>query len=320
MIKNNKILVVIPVFKIQNNVFDLLGKIPEQIDKVIIIDDKCPFQTGKKIENQIAINSKIKIIFNNKNLGVGGAVKKGYIYGLEKNFDVIVKIDGDGQMDPQEIIELINPLIDDGYDYSKGNRFLANNKISNYPKTRFYGNIMLSFLTKLSSGYWDIFDPINGFTAIKSDIIRNINLANVDNRYFFETDMLFNLNIKNYTVKDVPVNVKYFQNHTQNLNIFKETFNFSIKNFVRFFLRINKKYLNHNFSITSLFGSLFILSSIFTILYGGGNYFYYSIIQKVLAPTGIVISSFFGFFLMIVSFLLFCVFDSYQNPNLKKND
>ena len=129
-------------------------------------------------------------------------------------------------MDPSEIIKIIEPIVSEKFEYSKGNRCLKNSLIENYPISRFYGNIFLSFMSKLSTGYWDLFDPINGFTAIKVETLKKLNLNKIDNGYYFESDMLFNLYHHKIKIKDVPVTIRYFKNQKQNLNVFKESFNF----------------------------------------------------------------------------------------------
>jgi hypothetical protein len=131
-------------------------------------------------------DQRVKVFFNNKNIGVGGSTKVGFQESLKLNIDIIIKIDGDDQMDSEDLIHFVNTLKNNIFDYAKGNRFLKKNSIENYPLARFYGNIILSFLTKLSSGYWDIFDPINGFIAIKSTTLKKINLSASD-IYFTRT-------------------------------------------------------------------------------------------------------------------------------------
>ena len=314
MISEKKISIVIPVYNVGESIINLINKIPKFVDQIYVIDDKCPLNTGKILEQSNSFNQKIKIIYNNKNLGVGGAVKVGYLESLKNNFDIIVKIDGDGQMDPSQINELIGPLFQ-GYDYTKGNRFLNKVEIENYPTVRFYGNIFLSFLSKLSTGYWDIFDPVNGFTCVKSKTIKQINLNNIDNGYFFETDLLYNLNIIKSKVLDVPVNIKYFKDQKQNMNISKESVNFFFKNISRIKRRIKQVYFKNNFTIGSFFGSVSFFLFLFSIIFGGYNWIKYGLILKILAPTGIVVSSFTCLLISVLFFGVFLYIDHNNNPN-----
>ena len=314
MISNKKISVVIPVYNVGETIINVLNKIPDYVDKIYLIDDCCPLATGK-IANKSTIDSSIlSIIFNEKNLGVGGAVKVGYEKSLLDNIDVVVKIDGDNQMDPGEIDKLISPILSRNIDYCKGNRFLDMLEIENYPSIRFYGNIFLSFMSKLSSGYWDIYDPVNGFTAIKSDILKKFDLKKIDNGYYFESDMLFNLYLLRGKVKDIPVSIKYFKNSIQNMNIMKESLNFFFKNLNRMFKRLKKTYLLNNFSVGSFFVLSFLVNFFLTITYGGYNYFYHLFIMKF-APTGVVLLSSIFLLLSIISLMIFLIIDNFNNPN-----
>ena len=176
MIFNKSVAVVIPVYNVGSNAIEVISNIPDFVDKIYLVDDSCPLKTGEIVEKHFKNIKKLKVLYNSKNLGVGGAVKIGYVESLKNNFDFIVKIDGDGQMNSMDIIKLIDPL-QNNYEYTKGNRFLDRIEFENYPIVRFYGNIFLSFLSKLSTGYWDIFDPINGFTCIKNSSLKRISLT-----------------------------------------------------------------------------------------------------------------------------------------------
>lgn len=315
MISNTKILVVIPVYNVGETIIDFLDKIPDYVDKIYLIDDCCPMGTGKIAENSKANTSKLTIIYNKKNLGVGGAVKVGYEKCLLEDSGIIVKIDGDNQMDPDQIKKIVDPIISNkDLDYCKGNRFLEMIEIENYPSIRFYGNIFLSFMSKLSSGYWDIYDPVNGFTAINSNILKKLNFDKIDDGYYFESDMLFNLYLLRAKVKDIPVKIKYFKNSTQNMNIFYESFNFFFKNLNRVTKRIKKTYLLNNFSVGSFFIISFIINFILTATYGGYNYIYHLFIKEF-APTGVVLLSSIFLLLTILSLMIFLIIDNFNNPN-----
>ena len=136
-------------------------------------------------------------------------MKLGYKKALELGAQVLVKMDGDGQMAPEHLTLLLDAIIERGYDYAKGNRFLHTAAISQMPAIRIFGNIVLTFLTKAASGYWHIFDPQNGYTAIRADALRSISLETIDERFFFENDLLVRLNIQNYRVTDVAIPARY---------------------------------------------------------------------------------------------------------------
>jgi len=317
MIHGKKISIVIPVYNVGDGIITLIQKVPDFIDRVYLVDDKCPINTGKKYENSNQYNNKVKVIYNNKNLGVGGAVKAGYRESIKDHYEFIIKMDGDNQMDPTQIEKLIDPLLK-GYNYSKGNRFLGKHRIKNYPLPRLYGNIFLSLFSKLSSGYWDIYDPINGFTAIKRECLINLNLEGIDNGYFFETDMMYNLYLGRNRIKDVSVDIKYFKDHIQNMSLIKESFNFFSKNLSRFYKRIKTTYFNNNFTLGTFFISSFILSGLFTLFYGGSNYLHYRSLNSF-TPTGIIVISSSFLLLTFLSLMIFLILDNINNPNNPNN-
>jgi dolichol-phosphate mannosyltransferase len=317
MIEGKTIAVIIPAYNVGEIIIKVINKVPHFVDHIFVVDDACPLMTGSIVMRSNLIDQRVKVFFNNKNIGVGGSTKVGFQESLKLNIDIIIKIDGDDQMDSEDLIHFVNTLKNNIFDYAKGNRFLKKNYIENYPLARFYGNIILSFLTKLSSGYWDIFDPINGFIAIKSTTLKKIDIQNLDNKYFFETDLLFNLNVLNFKVKDIPVNIKYNDNQVQNLSVLREIPNFFCKNIIRFFKRINQKYLTNNFTITSLFSFFFIINLIAVMFYSVPNFIYYSLLKKTFAPTGIIMFSGLFLILCVLSFLIFCILDSNENPNKK---
>ena len=207
MKSNKKIAVVIPSYKVSKHIRDVLRSLPEFIDAVIVVDDACPENSGN-IAKELGLE-KVHIIFHEKNQGVGGAVISGFKKAMELGSDIVVKLDGDGQMDPRNIEKLIQPIIDNSADYTKGNRFHDFNALRSMPKIRLFGNSLLSFAIKATSGYWNIMDPANGFCAIDSQTLHTLNLDKIEKRYFFETDMLIHLNLMNKVVQDVPIPAIY---------------------------------------------------------------------------------------------------------------
>ena len=314
MISEKKIAVIIPVYNVGESIIKFLDLIPDYIDQIYIVDDFCPLKTGEFALKNLKQKNKLNVIFNKKNLGVGGAMKIGYQKCLNSNLDIIVKIDGDNQMDPNQIKDLVEPILSMNIDYCKGNRFLNMAEIENYPSIRFYGNIFLSFMSKLSSGYWNIYDPVNGFTAINSNILKKLNFNKIDDGYYFESDMLFNLYLLGGKVKDISVNIRYFKNSVQNMNIMRESFNFFFKNLDRTIKRFKKTYLLNNFSVGSFFIISFFINLFLTITYGGYNYIYYLFIKQF-APTGVVLLSSIFILLTILSLMIFLIIDNFNNPN-----
>jgi hypothetical protein len=180
-----------------------------------------------------------------------GAVKKGYTRALELDAQIIVKIDGDGQMDPTRISELIKPILNGSADYIKGNRFFDVEAVRAMPKIRIIGNLGLSFFTKLSSGYWRVFDPNNGFTAIASNQLKSIPMDKIDNRYFFESDMLFRLNLAGATLRDIPMPAIY-DDEKSNLKVSRVLIEFPMKHTRNLFKRIAYTYYLRDFNLASI--------------------------------------------------------------------
>jgi dolichol-phosphate mannosyltransferase len=248
MINNLNIAVVIPVYKVERHIKQVIETLPDFIDHVIVVDDNCPKMSLRLIEN----NKKNTIIKHDKNLGVGGAVVSGYRKALILNADIVIKVDGDGQMDPNKIMQLITPILEEKADYTKGNRFKDYKSLKSMPKIRLFGNSILSFSTKLASGYWDLMDPTNGFTAITKRAIEGLNLNLISKRYFFETDMLIHLNIENCVVKDVPIPANY-ADEVSSMNIKNIIFTFPPKLLKGLFKRIFLKYYVFDFNMLSIY-------------------------------------------------------------------
>jgi dolichol-phosphate mannosyltransferase len=250
MINSQKIIVVIPTYKAFLTIKKVVETIPDYVDHIIVVDDKCPQKSGK-----VALdlkNSRVSVIFHEINQGVGGATVTGYNKALELFSDIVVKMDSDGQMDPKCLNRILSPILNDGYGYSKGNRFGNLKTLASMPKIRLLGNSILSFLVKATSGYWNIMDPTNGYTAITRGSLLNINLAQVSHGYFFESSMLVNLNIMNITVKDVSIAAIY-SGEKSSLNIAKEAFYFPLHLCISLIRRLFYKYFLYNFNMCSIY-------------------------------------------------------------------
>ena len=261
-----KVCVVIPCYKVKNHITNVINSIPNLVQKIYVIDDSCPEGSGlhAKMQNN---DSRVEFIFHDSNLGVGGAVKTGYAKALQEGFDIAVKIDGDGQMDPLLISKFITPIIMKKADYTKGNRFYKLSYLKGMPGVRLFGNTVLSFISKLSTGNWKITDPTNGFTALRLKVSQYIDLDHIDNRYFFETDMLFQLGLINARIIDIPMEASY-GSETSNLSVKKILFEFSWKHIRTFFKRILIKYFLRDINIGSIFLVVGTVCSIFSLFLG----------------------------------------------------
>jgi len=261
----SKIAVVIPCYRVGTSLLEIISLIGPEISKIYVVDDCCPEDSTRVIDQ--LDDDRILLIRNEKNLGVGGAVMRGYQQAIIDQMDIVVKIDGDAQMDPRLIPIFIAPIVRGEADYTKGNRFYELEQIHRMPVLRVIGNAGLSFVTKLSSGYWDIFDPSNGYTAISVPVLEKMPLYKIANRYFFESDMLFRLNILRAVVEDIPMDAKY-GNEISSLKIYHVFFEFIYRHTVNLLRRIFYNYYLRDMSLASFELPLGILMLIFGLYYG----------------------------------------------------
>lgn len=244
-----KIAVVIPAYKVRAQIMAVIGGIESFVEKIYVIDDCCPDGTGAFVSRECS-DARVEVIIHSLNLGVGGAVITGYQAAIADRMDIVVKVDGDGQMDPKLIVDFVSPILSGEADYTKGNRFFDLESLSQMPKTRLVGNAVLSFMNKLSSGYWDLFDPTNGYTAIHCEVLRHLPLEKISRRYFFESDVLFRLGILRAAVIDIPMDSKY-GNEVSNLKISNIVGEFFVKNIRNFGKRIFYNYYLRDLSVAS---------------------------------------------------------------------
>ena len=238
-----------PAFKSNDHIIEVLASMPDIVSKIIVIDDACPNGTGKLVQTKVK-DKRVEVVLNEKNLGVGGAVIVGLRKALETEAEIILKIDSDGQMNPEDIPRLIQPIVNAEADYSKGNRFNSLDDLQEMPKSRVFGNAVLSLMSKLSTGYWSITDPTNGFFAISRRALEQIHLGKLRQRWFFESDILFRLAIIRAVVADVPIRAKY-ANEKSNLKIRKVIFEFINRHNINFLKRIFYVYYLREWSVAS---------------------------------------------------------------------
>lgn len=242
--------IVIPCYKVGNSIIKVISCIESDVDMIAVIDDYCPEKSGKIVELE-SKDPRVKVIYNRSNLGVGGSVLVGYEQCFENGMDIVVKIDGDGQMDTSELKNLIRPILENRADYTKGNRFHYFKSVAQMPKMRIIGNLILSFFSKLSTGYWNIFDPTNGYTAISKDAYKYLEVSNISKRYFFESDMLHHLYMQNAQVIDIPMEANY-GNEKSNLKIWKIIPEFLFKHSRNTLRRIIYSYYVRDFTLASI--------------------------------------------------------------------
>ena len=235
-----KICAVIPCFKVNNKIILELKKNYQLFDLFIVVDDCCPNKIGKEIKKKFKRKNKIKVIFNQKNLGVGGSVKKGIDYAMKQNIDIVVKIDGDCQTkfeDIKKIKKYFNKFL-----LIKGNRFSNTNKVLKMPFHRNLGNRLISILFKILSNRWDVKDVLNGYIVLNKKLIKKIDFDKIANDYFFETNLLFYLTEKKIPIKHFSNRVIYRDNILSSFNPLTELFNFSKKMLKYYVGRLSRVY------------------------------------------------------------------------------
>lgn len=242
--------VVIPCYRVAGQVLSVLSAIGPECHRIYVVDDACPEQSGRLVQRECK-DPRVQVLFHDANQGVGGAVITGYRRAMADGATVIVKIDGDGQMDPALLPLFVYPILHGMADYTKGNRFFDIEGVRVMPKVRLLGNAALSFLTKMSSGYWNLFDPTNGYTAIHVSAVRLLPMDKISPRYFFESDMLFRLNTLRAKVMDIPMAASYGSERS-GLKVRQVFLEFLANNLRNLCKRIAYNYFLRDFSLATL--------------------------------------------------------------------
>lgn len=250
MYKEQIISTVVPAHNESRHIGQVIGTMPDFVDQIIIVDDASQDNTAE-VARAVG-DVRVIVLRTEKNQGVGGATLLGYAKAVELNSNIVVKMDGDAQMPPEYLSALLDAIMDQDYDYAKGNRFLASDSLAQMPKRRLLGNIVLTFLTKLASGYWHVFDPQNGYTAIKGSVLRRLDLNQIHKRFFFENDLLVHLNFLNLRVKDVAIPARYGEEQSD-MSLVRIGLSFPLLLLSRYFRRIYQKYVLRDFSPIALF-------------------------------------------------------------------
>lgn len=285
MIGESRITVIVPAYRVENEIGSVLQRMPSFVDSVLVVDDASPDATAEKAV--ASRDPRVVLLRHRQNQGVGGAMATGFRAALEQQADLVVKCDGDGQMDPQDIEALLRPLIEGRADYSKGCRFHHPRELESMPRIRRGGNIGLTFLTKLASGYWHILDPQNGFLAIRGDVLRRLPVERLARGYFFENDMLIRLNCIEARVADVPLPSRY-GNESSSLSPSRALFEFPARLIAGFLRRIFWRYVFYDVSPVAVFFFVGLVLFLFGSIFGLWHWMANSRASRA-TPTGTVI-------------------------------
>ncbi|MCM4172440.1 glycosyl transferase family 2 [Arenibacter sp. TNZ] len=283
----NRIAVVIPYYNASNEILLVISKLPEYIQYVIIVDDKSPTPLPKEdLEKLVHSKATLYFLENAINLGVGGATKRGFEEAIAIGAEIIIKVDADDQMDLSYLPDLLDPLIANKCDVTKGNRFKDLKALRAMPIVRRIGNLGLSFLIKSATGYWHNFDPTNGFLAIKTDVLKKLDFSKLADRYYFETSLLSQLYFEKAAIKDVPMPAIYGEEKS-NMKIWKMPFVFGARLTSTFLKRVVKEYFLYDFNIGSVYLLFGFPLFIFGLIFGISEWIYYANLNTF-APTGTI--------------------------------
>ena len=305
------IAVVIPCYRVRHHILDVLQGIGPTVSHIVVVDDACPEMSGKWVQENNQ-DPRVQVIFHDINRGVGGAVMTGYRTAIESGADILVKIDGDGQMDPALMERFVRPIARGQADYTKGNRFYDLTHLGEMPGLRLIGNAALSFMAKMSTGYWNIFDITNGYTAIHVKVVQLLPLEKISARYFFETDILFRLNLVRALVVDIPMDAKY-AGESSSMRIGRIAGEFLWKHVRNFSKRIFYNYFLRDMSVASLELLIGLSMLLFGMVFGVSQWLH-SWQSGIGAPLGTVMLAALPTMLGIQFLLAFIGFDVANTP------
>lgn len=305
------IAVVIPCYRVKHHILGVLSRIGPEVSRIFVVDDACPEGTGQMVLAQCS-DARVTVLQHAVNQGVGAAVMTGYAAALNEAAEIIVKVDGDGQMDPALISHFIAPILKGQADYTKGNRFYDLTHIGQMPAIRLFGNAALSFMAKLSTGYWNLFDTTNGFTAIHAKAARRIAFDKISTRYFFETDMLFRLSTIRAVVVDIAMDASY-GSETSSLRVSQVWGEFLAKHLRNFIKRVFYNYFLRDMTVASLELVLGLIALTFGVIFGGIHWAH-GLSTGIAAPLGTIMLAALSTLLGLQMLLAFVAFDVANVP------
>jgi len=253
MYKKKTLAAVIPCYNEETQIENVINTMPSFVDHIVIIDDCSPDKTAEVVTKAKKKDKRVVLIQHEVNQGVGGAIASGYEWARDNDIDMAVVMAGDGQMNPDDMPSLLDPVVNDGVNYSKANRLIVNRAIDKVPFVRFFGNSVLSLLTKISSGYWHISDSQTGYTVADKDVLKTIEWQDMYKRYGQPNDLLIKLNVHNFRVRDVPTEPVYNVGEKSGIKVRKVIFTISNILVKGFFWRMKHKYIVRDFHPLVLF-------------------------------------------------------------------
>jgi len=315
MYKNKSICVIVPAYNEALQIGKVIETMPEFIDRVVIVNDASTDNTAEVVQHFQENYNKIVLISLETNEGVGGALATGCKWAVENNFDVAVRMDGDGQMNPHNLEELFDPVVEGRADYTKGNRLFTGEAYKIIPKIRYFGNALLSLMTKIASGYWHIADFQSGYTAISKKALHTINWNEMYRYYGQPNDLLVRLNVYNFRVIDVPVEPLYDIGEKSGIKIKKVIFTIGWLLIKMFFWRMKEKYVIRDFHPLIFFYFLGGFFSLTTVVLFARVFYYWLTTGHI--PSINALAAFFSFTSAALFTLFAMWFDMEANKDLK---
>jgi glycosyltransferase involved in cell wall biosynthesis len=315
MYQGKTVAVVVPAYNEEKLIGKVLKTVPTFVDHLVVVDDASKDRTADLVREYQKDDSRVVFLQLKKNQGVGGAIVAGYKWARDHEIEISVVMAGDAQMDPHDLPRLLDPIVNGETDYSKGNRLFTGKAWRIIPKTRYLGNAVLSFLTKIASGYWHIADSQSGYTAVTLRVLQTLDLDGIYKRYGMPNDLLVKLNLCQFRVRDIPINPIYGVGERSYMKIYKVIFTLSFLLFRLFYWRLKEKYIIRDFHPLVLFYLLGFFLTPIGIVFGG-----YLLIYRLFVGTVAATSALFAAFFTIsgLQSLFFAMwFDMEYNKDLK---
>lgn len=284
MLNNRKIAIAIPCYKVEQHLPQVVAGLPGFVDSILLVDDCSPDGTGALIDRMAKEDKRITALHHQKNKGVGGAMKTAFQKAIEQGTDAVVKLDGDGQMDAAFIAPLAEALGES--DFAKGNRLFDRKELRRMPLLRRMGNMGIGFMVKAASGYWNVSDPVNGFFAIRTATLRQMDFSRIADRFFFESSMLIELHYTGARISEVTMPAIY-GTEKSNLSIGKTLLSFPPRLIAGWLRRIHLSYFVYDFNICSLYLLAGVPSFLFGLVFGICEWIHYAG-MGLGAPTGTI--------------------------------
>jgi len=315
MYKDKTLCVVIPAFNESSQIGGVIETMPDYVDRIIIVDDASTDDTVAVLLHYQQHDSRVVVMRHDINLGCGGALATGYVWARDNRMDIAVRMDGDGQMSPDDLPALLDPVARGMADYAKGNRLVTGEAYQKIPRMRYFGNAFLSLLTKIASGYWHVADFQSGYTAMNRKVLDVIDWKRMYRRYGQPNDLMVRLNIYNFRVADVPVEPVYHVGEKSGIRIRKVVFTISWLLIKMFFWRMKEKYIIRDFHPLVFFYTLGAMFGISTIMLFA-RMVYFRWVSGFFPPTSSLAAMF--SFMSASLFTLFAMwFDMEANKDLK---